>query len=84
MLAITQPAPPSTGEPATSHGLGLPLAQSLTEASGGRLVLKQTGARPIITATWSAAVLEPALPGRRMAARASLVLSTQHPSGWKL
>src|SRR6266550_5434606 len=34
------------------------------------------------TPTWSSAVLAPALPGRRMAARASEVLSSQQPSGW--
>ncbi len=33
------------------------------------------------TAIWSAAVLEPALPGRRTVASASLVLASQHPSG---
>lgn len=30
------------------HGFGLPLARSLTEAAGGRLVIKRRGPRPII------------------------------------
>jgi len=31
---------------------------------------------------WSAAVFDPALPGRKIAANASPVLSSQAPIGW--
>ncbi|WP_051450097.1 sensor histidine kinase [Actinospica robiniae] len=47
--AADEPPVFERGAPATRHGIGLPLARSLAEAEGGRLVMRRRGPRPVFS-----------------------------------